>query len=170
MEKRLILYHIPTIMKAIFLLFTAVAFVRCNAPEEKKNEADVPQPATMAAAEIAVPNETPTLTGKKWVLKELFGSAVGEVNNQVPFIEFDSTGTRVSAFAGCNRMNGSYTIEEDIKITFGPMMATKMACPDMSVEDKLAQVLQQADNFYLSNDTLKLHKAKMAPLAMFVAE
>ena len=44
-------------------------------------------------------------------------------------IEFGSDGS-VSGTVGCNRFSGSYEQKED-QLTFGPLMATKMACPDL---------------------------------------
>ena len=44
-----------------------------------------------------------------------------------------------------------------------------MACPDMETETQFYKVLEMVDNYYHNNDTLILNKAKMAPLARFVA-
>jgi heat shock protein HslJ len=43
----------------------------------------------------------------------------------------DSGRRRVSGFAGCNRFNGAYSLKEG-KVTFGPLVATRMACASAS--------------------------------------
>ena len=74
----------------------------------------------------------------------------------------------MSAFAGCNRMGGEYKLEEDVlRIKFSKVFSTQMACGDMSIESELAKVLEITDNYNFDGKTLKLNKARMAPLAEF---
>ena len=47
---------------------------------------------------------------------------------------------RVTGFGSCNVFNGSWQ-EEDGKIAIGPLAATKMACPDLNVEQKMVGAL-----------------------------
>jgi hypothetical protein len=44
-----------------------------------------------------------------------------------------------------------------------------MTCEDMNNEALLAEVPSKADNYNINSKTLNLNKAKMAPLASFVA-
>jgi hypothetical protein len=55
------------------------------------------------------------------------------------------------------------------RVSFSQNMATTLLpCVDNEVEPMLIKVLQQADNYSMSGDTLMtLNKAKMAPLAKF---
>lgn len=46
---------------------------------------------------------------------------------------------------------------------------TRMACIKPTVEEAFIKVLETADNYTVKNDTLQLNKARMAPLAKFVA-
>jgi heat shock protein HslJ len=87
--------------------------------------------AALALSACATKTETPTLSGTSWKL-----TYYGEVEAQTPAadgidtqIDFGSDG-KVSGTVGCNRFSGSYTQQDD-QITFGPLMATKMACPEL---------------------------------------
>lgn len=109
-----------------------------------------------------------TLENSKWKLVKLYGKEVGNTNKEKPMgITFSSDG-RISAFAGCNSMGGSYTLDESKnRIKFSKIMSTMMACEDMNTEKELAKILETADNYNFDGNTLKLNKARMATLAEF---
>lgn len=114
--------------------------------------------------------ETNKITGIKWMLIEIQGNPVAAtINDKEPFILLEDTSNRYSASGGCNGLGGTFTISENGRITFSQGMSTMMACPDMKVETALKKVLQQTDNYTISGDTLSLNKARMAPLARFIA-
>lgn len=48
---------------------------------------------------------------------------------KIPELNFNATDLRVSGNNGCNNISGAFTLAEDGKLQFGPMMATKMFCP-----------------------------------------
>lgn len=103
--------------------------------------------------------------GKKMEVYELMGNKVKEGAKGQPFIQFEAAEKRVSGYAGCNNFFGGYTIEEGQKIRFGQMGATKMACEDMTTEDRLFNALTKVDNYTVNEDgTLSLNRARMAPL------
>jgi heat shock protein HslJ len=64
---------------------------------------------------------------------------------------------------------GSYELSEGSRISFSQFASTMMACPDADFEPEFLKVFGDADNFSLKGDTLSLNKARMAPLARFVA-
>jgi len=103
--------------------------------------------------------------GKKMEIYELMGNKVEEGMKGRPFIQFDASEKRVTGYAGCNNFFGGYTIEEGQQIRFGQMGATKMACENMTTEDRLFKALTKVDNYAVGEDgTLSLNRAKMAPL------
>lgn len=107
-----------------------------------------------------------------WVLIELMGKPVtnpGKSGKEM-FLHLDSAHKRASAYAGCNNFNGDYELMEGNRIRFGQMAATMMACPDMTLEDELRQVLEMVDNYAILDGKLSLSKARMAPLARFQAK
>jgi putative lipoprotein len=65
------------------------------------------------------------LSGSDWVVVQMNGNTVQEA--RVPALKFDRDG-RVSGTSGCNRFTGTYTEKGEL-LEFGPLAATRMACP-----------------------------------------
>ena len=87
----------------------------------------------------------PELAGSEWRPQEIGGA-------QVPpepeiFVRFGSEG-RLEGHGGCNRFFGSYRLSGD-KIEFGPIGATRMACPEpvMDRENRFLRELGRAQRF-----------------------
>lgn len=109
------------------------------------------------------------LKKSKWRLVKLKGKTIQKnKDTKKEFgINFNPDG-RFSAFAGCNNMMGSYKLKEEVsRIEFSKVASTMMACPDMITEQEFAAVLEMVDNYNFDGKTLKLNKARMAPLAEF---
>jgi len=89
-----------------------------------------------------------------WALEEIDGKAVsdGDFGRERPRLEFNSEG-RVTGTSGCNDISSTYTTD-GVKLSFGPMIATKMACPGDG-ESKFLQALNQATDYRIEN--LKLY-------------
>ncbi len=114
--------------------------------------------------------ETATIVGRYWKLVEIQGQAVEKGSTQKePFIRLNSDGNRVEASGGCNGMGGTYELSEPNRIKFSQLIGTLMACENMEVENGLKDALETADSYHLQGDTLQLFRARMAPLARFVA-
>lgn len=109
------------------------------------------------------------LSEKYWKLVALNGQPVTKSAGQTkePHLIFRAAGMRVNGNGGCNSFMGSYELLPGNRIRFSKMAATLMACSDMEIESRFSKVLEMADNYYLSGDTLILNRAKMAPLAKF---
>ena len=72
--------------------------------------------------------------------------------------KLDFTADRISGRAGCNSMNGSYSVTGD-SLQAGPLMMTRMACPGpaMGHERAVADILRGAVRIsYPDGDTLLL--------------
>lgn len=110
------------------------------------------------------------LVEKYWKLIELFGKPLeeGDVTKDA-YITLRALGNRVNGNLGCNTFFGTYEQKGKNQIRFSKIGSTMMMCLNMDVENKMKDVLAQADNYYAKNDTLILNKARMAPLARFVA-
>ncbi|MDO1449397.1 META domain-containing protein [Rhodocytophaga aerolata] len=109
---------------------------------------------------------------KYWKLIEVNGNAViAEANRKrEPHMILHTSDKRVTGHGGCNSFTGTFQLGANNGISFSPLAATKMFCNNMQrTEDLLFKALQNADSYYLSNDTLQLTRARMAPLAKFVA-
>jgi len=62
-------------------------------------------------------------------LERLVGDWSATLDGTTVSISFGDDG-RLSAYAGCNRMNGSWRIGEGADVTFGAMASTLMLCPN----------------------------------------
>lgn len=111
------------------------------------------------------------ITEKYWKLTELMGKPIimNETMAKEPHIIFHTADNRVNGNSSCNSFMGSYELKEGNRITLSKLAGTMMACPDMSIESEFLKILEMADNYYVTEDTLILNKAKMAPLARFTA-
>jgi len=114
----------------------------------------------------------PRIENRRWVLIELRGQSVETQETARPaFMVFGSENSRVSGNASCNSFNGAYAIKSGDRIVFARNMAvTMMACPDMDLEAAFLETLPMIDNYRVGDDgQLSLNRARMAPLARFVA-
>lgn len=82
-------------------------------------------------------------------LNSLFGETV-------PTIEFSENG-KAFGNSGCNRYNTDYSISNDT-ISFGMLMSTKMACPNLDGESKYSSLLSSPLKISIKGDTLRLLK------------
>ena len=85
------------------------------------------------------------LTGDTWQIEDVMGG--GMVDGAEVTIGFDAEG-RAFGRAACNRFSGGYALTGE-GISFGPMAATKMACPPalMDLETKVFEALGQVRRF-----------------------
>lgn len=108
------------------------------------------------------------LANTEWELVELMGKPVEQ---KVPSpktlgLKFNNDG-RVSGFVGCNSVGGTYEVKEGNRIKFSQLISTMMACDDMELENQYKRILETVDNYNLSDTSLVLNRAKMAPMARF---
>ncbi|MEO6584340.1 MAG: META domain-containing protein [Ferruginibacter sp.] len=123
-----------------------------------------------AAAERYILQKQPAIVEKYWKLIELNGNVVSNaITGPEPHLILKAIENRALGNGGCNGFFGTYQIMEGNRIAFSQMAATKMACQNLETENQLFRVFEMADNYTLVNDTLSLNKARMAPLAKFVA-
>ncbi len=84
----------------------------------------------------------------EWNVIELEGKSLSS-DNPLPFLSFDLKEKRLSGNTGCNRIIGSLDIDESNSemISFPQVGSTRMACPDMTVEDNLLKLLNGVKYF-----------------------
>lgn len=113
---------------------------------------------------------TPRITGWRWTLVEVRGQPVAELPRK-PFLALNATESRVTGYGGCNSLSGGFVLDEAaLRLRFERMVATLRACvTGMETEQALHQVLETVDNYSLAGDHMSLNRARMAPLARFVA-
>jgi len=103
--------------------------------------------------------QAPDMAGTSWKLV-----SYGPNNDQTPALEgvqtrlsFDPEG-QVSGTFGCNSFGGDYSQDGDT-LTFGPLMATLMACDEARNMQEMAgfAALQGEVQFIIDRDTLSIH-------------
>jgi copper homeostasis protein (lipoprotein) len=113
---------------------------------------------------------TPEITGWRWTLVELRGQPVTGLE-RAPHMVLDAADGRTSGYGGCNSFSGAYVLDlATLRLRFEQMVSTLRACASgMDTEIALHEVFGMVDNFSLAGDRLTLNRARMAPLARFVA-
>jgi heat shock protein HslJ len=86
-----------------------------------------------------------------WALKAIQGESVeGEKwvgPNKQPYIEFTHDLKKFMGTDGCNQISGKITRISEDKIEFGPVIQTKMACPDMRIPNLFHEQLGRVDTW-----------------------
>lgn len=90
----------------------------------------------------------------EWKVTEAAGIAVPTGLEKQPYIVFDTASRRIHGNAGCNMINGSYTLDENNAnaIAFPAVAATMMACPDMQIERRVLDGLNNAKSYRVLSD------------------
>jgi len=90
-----------------------------------------------------------------WALETINGeTAISE--GKAPNLEFNLVENRFYGFGGCNRIHGQITIDKQ-KVTFGKVISTMMACPNLEKETIFTQKLnEQTYNFKFEEGKLIL--------------
>jgi len=95
-------------------------------------------------------------------------TAYGPVDSPTPavpdveaILTFGADGT-LAGSSGCNQLGGNYEVEGD-QITFGEIVSTLIACPDlqMAQEDAMHQVLTGTASFKIEGDMLTINNNDM---------
>jgi heat shock protein HslJ len=143
-------------MKQVFLFSVAVLLL-CSCNNSKQSTGD---------------NNKSTLTDVYWKLTELNGQPVNIMppDGREVYLVLHTAEKRASGNAGCNGYGGNYELNSNgFNIKFGPMIHTQMACGALETENAYLKVLESVDSYYVTDSSLQLNRARMAPLARFVA-
>lgn len=103
----------------------------------------------------------------EWNIIEINGSAVVPAAGQTfPFIGFDTQEGTIHGNAGCNSLLGSFdTKAEPGTIDLSGMGATRMMCPDMTLEDNILKAFAQVKKYKVMDDeNIALCNGKKKPV------
>lgn len=100
-----------------------------------------------------------------WELVELHGQSV--VAEKPVYIEFTEN-NKVTGFAGCNRINGSFKVVKGDKIGFGQLGVTRMTCPAIETENKFVKTLNAGSHFKVEGNRLIFSTDDEQIVAVFV--
>jgi len=78
--------------------------------------------------------------------------------SKTPTLSFNVAEKTIHGNAGCNNYFGDYTVTET-NVAFNKMGATKMMCPDISVEDQFLETLEKVTMYKFEGDKLVLLSA-----------
>jgi heat shock protein HslJ len=107
----------------------------------------------------------PPLGGVEWRLESVADRTISPPADQVPTMRFDAEG-KMSGFAGCNRMFGSYEMEGST-LRFGGVGATRMMCPDrMDIENAFLAAIHATRSFSMKEGALALADSAGAVVAV----
>ncbi|NJC26776.1 META domain-containing protein [Neolewinella antarctica] len=137
------------------LLFLMVLVASCNT--SKKMAEDSPFDPEADRKE---------LVGSTWSIDRIFGKDITAPDGRTkPYLTFTADG-KVQGHTGCNPINGNYTLENGLRITFSDMASGMAFCGDVPYEAEFLEILNTADNYTLNNGSLSLNKGRMAPMAI----
>ena len=111
----------------------------------------MPVVAGLCVACSAVKTDVKALEGK-WNIVEVSGEAIGESAH--PFMEFDMEAKKVHGNASCNLFNAALELSEGdcSAIRVGNAITTMMACPNMDMETKVLQAMDQVRSVKAGKD------------------
>ncbi|PKD44913.1 META domain-containing protein [Rhodohalobacter barkolensis] len=142
----------------ILLLLTVFIFVACESDSSQPEEEN---PQTETKVDIFDTN---------WTLTELNGDPVSETETSVsiPTINFVEAENRFYGSGGCNQFNGGFEFnEESGEIELSQVAATKMACPDMELENRYFSMLNEVERMEISSQILKFYNNSGEIIAQF---
>jgi heat shock protein HslJ len=143
----------------LIILFTFSSLLSCNSTKKSMDTG------------ISSANPNAELTETYWKLTELMGAPIVMTPGTKTELRMilKKEGNQVSGNGGCNNFRGSYTLLEGNRLSFSPLVSTRMACVNMEKETTFMELLQKADNYSIKDNVLSLNKGSMAPLAKFEA-
>src|ERR1041384_7891462 len=112
-------------MKISVLFLALLALGACHSTHKSMGTASAPAAETPADAD-------PELRNKRWVLRELPGTALPQLESDI-YLTFRIGSTSMDGFAGCNGISGKYELEGQ-KLKISEVMSTKMWCDNGPVE------------------------------------
>jgi len=143
----------------VFLRETACSDTMSDVTHPFTARVSMPDGAMLAGC-CRIPSPQPgatTLESTSWRLVSLPGQTPAAIAAlaQAPTARFESG--RVTGFAGCNRLTGSYTLQGN-RLTIGGVAGTMMACPEpaMSIERALHAALTGTLSYAIAGDRLSL--------------
>jgi len=106
----------------------------------------------------------------EWHLTELNGDSISEpgTSQSVPTVRFDESENRFYGRGGCNQYGGGFELDTETgEVEFSQIAATKMACPDMDLENQYFSMLDEVERMEHSSQILKFYNNSGETIAKF---
>lgn len=99
------------------------------------------------------------LEGTEWKLVELAGASDAAFAADNDTFNFTLAAEEHSLYGAgaCNRFFGNYSVGDGDRLKLEPMGMTRMACPDMELEDRFVRMLYKVDRYSIEGDRLTLY-------------
>jgi heat shock protein HslJ len=101
------------------------------------------------------------LVNRDWRLRSIRGTAVlPTAGMREPYMRISGDSLRMSGWGSCNRISGTATVDAD-HLSFGPVIATRMACADAQLnrqESEFLTALNETSRYRIRGDTLVLSR------------
>jgi heat shock protein HslJ len=109
-----------------------------------------------------------TLVDNSWHLKTLAGKPVElDEDQKAPYFSLKTEGNRLEAFAGCNRISGTYLVKGEL-FFFNKVIERRMACAKgIELEFAFLNVLKHTERYRIKGEILELRDREGKPLATF---
>lgn len=144
---------INTILFFSIFLSTTIFITSCNSTQKVDDSPSI---------------ENSPLTNSYWKLISLHDSLIHPTMEKTIFLKFEDS-SRVSGFAGCNGTGGKYVLGKNNHIIISEMVSTKMACPDLNIENAFFKALDQSNSYRINADTLVLFNTGKKPVSKFIS-
>lgn len=95
------------------------------------------------------------LEGTRWQLVQLDGQDVAADEGRYT-ITLRADDRSLAGVGGCNRLRGRYEATASRALRIGPLLSTRMACPDLEREAKFTAVLEQTTHYDMDGPLLLL--------------
>ena len=131
-------------MKYFFVLLAAVTFLNCS-PRLSRDS---------------------SWGRNRWVLTEMKKVPVQlSGSRRDAYINFEPREKRFSGNAGCNQINGNYSVDKK-SIHFGEVISTKMSCEDIAFENSFLSNLNRVDRYEVKGNDLLLKRKREVLLVL----
>lgn len=128
---------------AIAAFVTLTGCSAASRPSAPANEIVTRQPSVTAPGE----DITKALIGE-WTIISVGSTEIRQDDN-MPYINFDTTEQRFYAFNGCNVLNGDFTVEGN-NIVLDKILCTQKLCPEISYDGEINYALREGEKLRAS--------------------
>ncbi len=140
------------------LLLTVFTLFACESDSNQSEDQNHQNEVTTSIFEI------------NWILIELNGEPVSktETIESIPTIQFDESENRFNGRGGCNQYNGEFEYDSETgEVVLSRIAATKMACPDMELENLYFEMLGNVNRMEQSSQVLNFFNDSGETIAKF---
>ena len=149
-------------MKTIILLLSLSLFLSCATKDKAQDKTTEPEEVITGFAKA---EHKESVLGAKdmWGLLTIESKNIDvQEGSSRPILEIHIEELKIKGNDGCNQFSGKIETFTTTKIKFGPIMSTKMICPNMEMTDtfnenfsKVTKYRREGSRLFLYNDNNK---------------